>query len=158
MSNLTEPKCHKTKHSSDQDLRFELSPQSHILFYNVYFDKGNSKPTLANVCYRNSLSHPRHLCFFWFPPFQNLGTESCLPLQKKSQLILWYLAILLKTGTTTCITLSNGHSSCEIHLLIQYKTIVAVPFAQFNSKNKFILSIKFTIFQLDVLQACFYFT
>ena len=47
--------------------------QSHILFYKVLFDKEQSKPLMAKICGRNSLSLPQAT------PFSKFGTESCHP-------------------------------------------------------------------------------
>ena len=46
-----------------QDQHLKLSPQSHILYLEVVFDKKHSKPLQANIHGRNSLSPPSHSFF-----------------------------------------------------------------------------------------------
>ena len=55
-----------------QDQQWKLSPQSHILFLKVFFDKKHSKPHRQIIHCRNYLRPPRHSFFFWSPPFQSL--------------------------------------------------------------------------------------
>ena len=79
-SDLAEPKYHKTKlNKTGQDQHLKLSPQSHLLFYIVFFDKKRTPE--VNICGCNSLS-PLRFAFFSDPSFSKCGTESCLSSRK----------------------------------------------------------------------------
>ena len=53
-----------------QDQHLKLSPQCHILFYKVIFDKKHSKPTQVNIFGSNSLIPPGINIFFWSSLFK----------------------------------------------------------------------------------------
>ena len=58
-----------------QDQYLKLSPQSHILFYKVLFDK--EQPPSKYLLWQELLKCPQTLIFFLISPFSKFGTESC---------------------------------------------------------------------------------
>ena len=70
-----------TKTGQDQHLK--LTPQIHILFYKIFFDKTRSKPFHANLCDSNPAEVPLGIIIFLIPSFQNVGLKvSPLPAEK----------------------------------------------------------------------------
>ena len=66
---------------------WRFSPQNHISFYKVFFDKKHSKPPSpplqANICESNSLRPTRHSFLFWSDPFPNLGLKVVPPAERE---------------------------------------------------------------------------
>ena len=66
---------------------WKFSPQNHISFYKVFFDKKHSKPPSpplqANICDSNSLRPTRHSFLFWSDPFPNLGLKVVPPAERE---------------------------------------------------------------------------
>ena len=66
---------------------WKFSPQNHISFYKVFFDKKHSKPPSlplqANNCDSNSLRPTRHSFLFWSDPFPNLGLKVVPPAERE---------------------------------------------------------------------------
>ena len=65
---------------------WKLSPQNHISFYKVFFDKKHSKPPGKYLC-QGLVKTTQALIFFLITPFSKFGTEGCPP-SKKGGLIL----------------------------------------------------------------------
>ena len=88
-SGLAEAKCHKTKHYLVVWLKqtkidiWRLSPQNHISFYKVFFDKKYSKfPSPSKYLWQRLFKIPQTLIFFLILPFSKFGTECCPPSRK----------------------------------------------------------------------------
>ena len=65
-----------------QDQHLQLGPQSHSLFYTVFFDKEHSNPSPLQpprkYPWQELFKSPRH-SFIWDPPFSKFETEICPP-------------------------------------------------------------------------------
>ena len=57
-----------------RDQHLKLSPQSHISFYKVLFEKEHSKPPLGKDLWQELFMSPVALIFFSDPPFSKFGT------------------------------------------------------------------------------------
>ena len=66
------------KTSLDQHLK--LSPESHILFVKVFFDKKYNKASLGKNLWQQLLQGTR---FFYDPTFSKICAESCPPSRKE---------------------------------------------------------------------------
>ena len=56
------------------DQHLKLSPQSHILFHKVLFEKEHSKPPPGKDLWQELFMSPTALIFFSDPPFSKFGT------------------------------------------------------------------------------------
>ena len=66
-----------------QDQRLKLTPQIHILFYKIFFDKTRSKPFHANLCGSNPVEVPQGITIFPISSFQNVVLKvSPLPAER----------------------------------------------------------------------------
>ena len=79
LSDFTEPKYHKTKHQLVACLKpaistFETEPQSHVLYYKVFFDKGLRKHPMQ-ILWQELFKFPN-------PPFLKFENDSCIQQHK----------------------------------------------------------------------------